>query len=107
MTIAFGSLAKTTLDSLAKLASLTQTILGLLDLRSLRLTRSLAEPASLAYTHQSKFEKITFFCEKPDLRTKGFLLKNYFLYELLKTVLHMGILKFFWKDPNLVKLLNP
>ena len=68
--------------------SLTRTILdliGLLDLRGLRLAHSiaklaysLAEPASLAYAHQKKFEKITFFCENPDLRTKGFLFKNYF-----------------------------
>ena len=41
--------------SLAKLASPAQTmlcLLGLLDLSKLRLTRSLAEPASLAYAHK-------------------------------------------------------
>ena len=47
--------------SLAKLASLAQTMLFLPDLRRLHLTRSLAEPASLACTHYNKFEKITFF----------------------------------------------
>ena len=75
---------------LAKLAPLAQTMLGLLDLRKLRFTRSLVEPVSLAYAHQSKFAKMTFFCENPNLRTKGFLLKNYFYYDFLKTILTGG-----------------
>ena len=65
-------------------------MLGLLDLRKLRFTLALVEPVSLAYAHESKFAKMTFFCENPNLRTKGFLLKNYFYYDFLKTILTGG-----------------
>ena len=47
--------------SLEKLASLTQTILGLLDFRTLRLTHSHTKPVLLACSHKSKFGKTTFF----------------------------------------------
>ena len=53
---------------LKKLASLAQTILDLLNSRRLRLTHSHTKPASLACSHYSKFEKITFFCENQNLR---------------------------------------
>ena len=108
--------------SLAKLASLVRTMLGLLDLRRLRLPRSLAMLASLVQTivgllglrgrrlARSLVELAkSRFCinfRKIVRKTTDTYKEIYFQYDFLKTVLQMGILKFFWEDPNLTKLLN-